>query len=93
MTQSLHDLCKTEDPDRYTVSVNGYGHADHPVNQNADVQGMNRYFGWYEKKIQDIEPWVEKLANKVVMAVLGASNRSMDSMTNREEDKGAAKSC
>ena len=25
------------------------------------------------------------------MAVLGASNRSMDSMTNREEDKGAAK--
>ena len=61
LTQSLHDLCKTEDPDRYTVSVSGYGHADHPVNQNADVQGMNRYFGWYEKKIQDIEPWVEKL--------------------------------
>lgn len=61
LTQSLHDLCKTEDPDRYTVSVNGYGHADHPVNQNTDVQGMNRYFGWYEKKIQDIEPWVEKL--------------------------------
>lgn len=61
LTQSLHDLCKAEDPDRYTVSVNGYGHADHPVNQNTDVQGMNRYFGWYEKKIQDIEPWVEKL--------------------------------
>lgn len=61
LTQSLHDLCKTEDPDRYTVSVNGYGHADHPVNQNTDVQGMNRYFGWYEKKIQGIKPWVEKL--------------------------------
>jgi len=25
------------------------------------VQGMNRYFGWYEKKIQDIVPWVEGL--------------------------------
>lgn len=61
LTQSLHDLCKTEDPDRYTVAVNGYGHADHPVNQNTDVQGMNRYFGWYEKKVQDIEPWVESL--------------------------------
>lgn len=61
LTQSLHDLCKTEDPDRYTVSVNGYGHADQPVNQNTDVQGMNRYFGWYEKKIQDIKPWVEKM--------------------------------
>ena len=45
LTQALHDLAKTEDPDRYTVSVNGYGHAEHPVNQNADIQGMNRYFG------------------------------------------------
>ena len=61
LTQSLHDLCKSEDPERYTVAVNGYGHADHPVNQNADIQGMNRYFGWYEKKIQDIEPWVEAM--------------------------------
>lgn len=64
LTQSLHDLCKTEDPDRYTAAVNGYGHAEHPVNQNTDVQGMNRYFGWYEKKIQDIKPWVEEMAKK-----------------------------
>ena len=61
LTQSLHDLAKTEDPDRYTVAVNGYGHANHPVNQNTDIQGMNRYFGWYEKKVQDIKPWVEGL--------------------------------
>ncbi len=61
LTQSLHDLAKTEDPDRYTVSVNGYGHMEHPVNLVADIQGMNRYFGWYEKKIQDIKPWVENL--------------------------------
>lgn len=61
LTQSLHDLCKLEDPDRYTAAVNGYGHAEHAVNQNTDVQGMNRYFGWYEKKIQDIKPWVEKM--------------------------------
>ena len=64
LTQSLHDLAKTEDPDRYTVSVNGYGHAEHPVNMNADIQGMNRYFGWYERKIQDIKPWVEELEAK-----------------------------
>lgn len=61
LTQSVHDLCKLEDPDRYTVSVNGYGNAGHPVNQNADIQGMNRYFGWYERKIQDIKPWIEKM--------------------------------
>ena len=61
LTASLHDLAKTEDPDRYTVSVNGYGHMNHPVNLNADIQAMNRYFGWYEKKIKDIDPWIENL--------------------------------
>lgn len=61
LTASLHDLAKTEDPDRYTVSVNGYGHMEHPVNLVADIQGMNRYFGWYEKELKDIEPWVEGL--------------------------------
>lgn len=61
LTAELHDLAKTEDPDRYTVSVNGYGHMDHPVNLNADIQAMNRYFGWYEKKIKDIDAWVEGL--------------------------------
>lgn len=64
LTAQLHDLAKTEDPDRYTVAVNGFGHAEHAVNQNADIQGMNRYFGWYERKIQDIEPWVKGLEEK-----------------------------
>ena len=53
-----------EDPDRYTVSVNGYGHMEHPVNRNADIQGMNRYFGWYEKNIQAIQPWIEDLETR-----------------------------
>ena len=61
LTKELHDLAKLEDPDRYTVSVSGYGHMNHPVNMNADIQGMNRYFGWYEKKLQDKKPWIEKL--------------------------------
>ena len=64
LTQALHNLAKTEDPDRYTVAVNGFGHAEHAVNQNTDIQGMNRYFGWYEKKLQDIEPWVKGLEEK-----------------------------
>lgn len=61
LTSDLNDLAKSEDPDRYTVSVNGYGTMEHPVNLNADIQGMNRYFGWYEKKIGDIEEWVQGL--------------------------------
>ncbi|MDE6524091.1 MAG: beta-galactosidase, partial [Paramuribaculum sp.] len=33
----------------------------HPVNGNADIQGMNRYFGWYERKLHDIVPWIERI--------------------------------
>lgn len=77
LTRELHDLAKTEDPDRYTVAVNGYGQMNHPVNLNADIQGMNRYFGWYEGNIRDIEPWVKKLeteypGNKLMLTEYGA---------------------
>lgn len=61
LTGELHDLAKQEDPYRYTVSVNGYGRVDHPVNMNADIQGFNRYYGWYERKIGDLEGWAEEL--------------------------------
>ncbi len=61
LTASLHDLAKTEDPGRITASVNGYGIAMHPVNNQADIQGMNRYFGWYEGEIPDIDDWINNL--------------------------------
>ena len=76
-TMSLNDLAKTEDPDRYTVAVNGFGKMDHPVNFQADIQGMNRYFGWYEGRIQDIHGWLDGLGknfpnNKAMLTEYGA---------------------
>lgn len=64
LTRDLDDISKTEDPDRYTVSVSGYGEMDRPTNLNADIQGMNRYYGWYEGKIGDLEQWVSGLEQK-----------------------------
>lgn len=77
LTASLHDLAKSEDPDRFTVAVNGYGEMEHPVNLAADIQGINRYFGWYEGKIGDLEPWIEGLEknytnHRVILAEYGA---------------------
>uniref|UniRef100_UPI003217E132 glycoside hydrolase family 2 protein n=1 Tax=uncultured Draconibacterium sp. TaxID=1573823 RepID=UPI003217E132 len=79
LTQEMHDLAKNEDPGRNTVSVNGYGHMEHPVNLNADIQGMNRYFGWYEKTIPDIKGWVEGLeknypGHKLMLTEYGADS-------------------
>ena len=59
VTAELHDLAKSEDPGRYTVAVNGDGNVAHSVNMQADIQGINRYFGWYGYKMQDLEPWLE----------------------------------
>lgn len=58
LTTELNDLAKTEDPYRLTASVNGYSVVNQESNLNADVQGINHYFGWYGGKISDIEKWV-----------------------------------
>ncbi len=60
LTTTLNDLAKSEDPDRYTVAVSGYNTVDATANNNADIQGINHYFGWYGGRIGDIKNWVEK---------------------------------
>lgn len=86
LTAELHDLAKTEDPDRYTVSVNGFGHMDHPVNLNADIQGMNRYFGWYEKKIKDIDAWIEGLEQEYPSQLFVLSEYGADANINHQTE-------
>jgi len=77
LTTELNDLAKSEDPFRYTVSVNGYGTVDQASNLNADIQGLNRYYGWYEGEIGDIEKWVGGMEKsfpgyKIMLAEYGA---------------------
>jgi beta-galactosidase len=77
LTAALHEIAKTEDPDRYTISVNGYGAMERYENQVADIQGMNRYYGWYEGKTPDLEQWVVRLQekypdHKVILSEYGA---------------------
>lgn len=77
LTRDLNEIAKSIDPDRHTVSVNGYGHMDHPDNRNADIQGINRYFGWYGGHMGDIENWIVGLKKEypdhaVILSEYGA---------------------
>ena len=71
LTTKLNDLAKSEDPDRYTVSVSGYNVIDHAVNNNADVQGINHYFGWYNGELEDksdkeddVASWAKRISEE-----------------------------
>jgi beta-galactosidase len=73
----LNDIAKTEDPDRYSGSTNGYGNMNRPENFNTDIQGINRYYGWYEGKMGGLENWIDGLEKnypdcKVVLSEYGA---------------------
>ncbi len=77
LTTRLNDLAKSEDPDRYTITVSGYNTIDATANNRADMQGINHYFGWYGGKISDIEDWVTKIEkefpnHKVIFSEYGA---------------------
>ena len=77
LTRELDDIAKTEDPDRPTISTSGYGEIDRPSNLAGDVQGINRYYGWYEGKMADLNKWGDYLKNKfpdykVMLAEYGA---------------------
>jgi len=76
LTRQLNDLAKTEDPGRFTVSTSGYGEMDRPANRNADIQAMNRYYGWYEGRMGDLASWLTGMEQsypqgKVVLSEYG----------------------
>lgn len=90
LTATLHDLAKSEDPDRYTVSVSGYGEVDRPSNLQADIQGINRYYGWYEGQTSDLEGWLQGLKNnypeyKVILSEYGAEGNVLQQSENPPE--------
>ncbi len=59
ITKELNTICKTMDPDRYTVSVsNIWWVKDHRIHENTNLQGFNQYTGWYGGKPEQLERWI-----------------------------------
>ncbi|MFZ4398631.1 MAG: glycoside hydrolase family 2 protein [Bacteroidales bacterium] len=64
LTVILNDVAKTEDPDRYTVSVsNQWWIKDHPVHFHADLQACNQYSGWYGGKAEELNKFINNWYN------------------------------
>lgn len=61
LTRDLNDLTQKLDPYRYTGAVSGYAEMNRPTNLNAQVQGINHYFGWYGGNIGDLEKWAQNI--------------------------------
>jgi len=65
LTKTLNNIAKSEDPDRYTVSVSNIWWLLHdPIHYNADLQGFNQYSGWYGGKPYEIENWIKNFKKK-----------------------------
>lgn len=77
LTRDLNDLAERLDPYRYTGAVSGYAEMNRPTNLNAQVQGINHYFGWYGGNIGDLEKWAQNMQknfpdNKLILSEYGA---------------------
>ncbi|RUA09363.1 MAG: hypothetical protein DSY82_05970, partial [Flavobacteriia bacterium] len=77
LTEELHNLAKSEDPDRFTVSTSGFGDLTRPIDAHTDLMASNRYFGWYYGKTNDMGAWADKTRkvrpdNPVCVAEYGA---------------------
>ncbi len=87
LSRQLNDVAKSNDPGRPTASVSGYGELERPANLAGDVQGINRYYGWYEGKTGDLGKWVTGLEKdfpgyKVMLTEYGADGNIDQSSEN-----------
>lgn len=53
---------KELDPSRLSSATSGAGNPFGPEYGYADIQGVNRYYGWYYGKVPDLETWFKLMA-------------------------------
>ncbi len=72
--------------------MSGYGQVDRRTNLHADIQGINRYFGWYEGRIGGVKGWIEGMERDfpgyaVMLAEYGAE-ANIDQQEETPGDRG-----
>ncbi|SKA82523.1 beta-galactosidase [Clostridium sp. USBA 49] len=60
LVKELNELAKKEDPTRLTTMANVMFVDDKDeYNYITDVVGYNKYYGWYQGKVEDFEEWLD----------------------------------
>ncbi|TAG09891.1 MAG: hypothetical protein EAZ42_05635, partial [Verrucomicrobia bacterium] len=58
-TKQVAAVCKALDPYRFTIQAQN-DLVDYRIFDLTDIQGRNRYYGWYEKTYNDFEHEMEE---------------------------------
>jgi beta-galactosidase len=61
LVRDLRDLARAEDPGRLTALAISFDELDDDsgIQDLTDVLGLNLYFGWYYRKLEDLGPWLD----------------------------------
>jgi beta-galactosidase len=71
LVKELNELAKKEDPTRYTTAAED--HNDVPTAFVTDVLGLNKYFGWYYGKTEELGKFLDEWHNRFPDRAIGIS--------------------
>ena len=62
LVRNLHALARAEDPSRLTAAAVSFDELDDGsgVQDIPDVLGLNLYFGWYYRRLDELGPWLDR---------------------------------
>ncbi len=84
LVKKLNELAKNEDSTRYTTAAANY--SDIPAAFVTDVLGLNKYFGWYNGKSQELGTYLDKWHNEHPNRAIGLSEYGAGASIYQHED-------
>ena len=76
----LNELCHKLDATRPTAMahIGGFSCDTNPLFKIPDIQGINIYYGWYEKKVEDVKEYFDSRHNKHPQACFAITEYGAD---------------
>jgi beta-galactosidase len=92
LVKELNELTKKEDPTRLTTMANVmFVEEDDEYNYITDILGYNKYYGWYQGKAEDFEPWLDQFHKVNPNVKLGISEYGAEGILQYHNDNPKVK--